>query len=169
MGFLLDLFGKSNNAPQAPSLVSIIPPNVAAAIRAGKLPTFKTRTVLLGENEICRFIDRAALVTQKVTKRYRHQANGTSFKVMKGITLRTGGGTSTPIEEKVTEYTQGFIYVTDLRIIFVAQEKGFEKKIKNLTAVVPYSNGVGLQYGNQTYNLLTPQPDLLVQVIHRIA
>lgn len=123
---------------------------------------------MLAPNEVCRFIDKAALVTQKIQKEYKRRSKGSSFRIAKGITIHSGGGTTTPIEHTVTEYTQGFIYITDQRIIFVAQEKSFEKKIKNLTAVVPYSDAVGLQYGSQMYNLLVPQSDLLVNVLHML-
>lgn len=168
MGILSDLFGIANNQQQVPVLTSIVPANAAQVIRTGQLPQFSTKTIMLGKNEICRFIDRAVLITQKTQKEYRRRSNGSSFRVAKGFTIHSGGGTTTPIEHVVTEYTQGFIYVTDIRIIFVAQEKTFEKKVKNLTAVVPYNDAVGLQYGSQTFNLIVPQSDLMVAVLHII-
>lgn len=168
MGILSDLFGLSNNQPQVPVVTSIVPVNAAQAIRSGQLPQFNTKTIMLGKNETCRFIDKAVLVTQKTQKEYKRRSNGSSIRVAKGFTVHTGGGTTTPIEHTVNEYTQGFIYVTDKRIIFVAQEKSFEKKIKNLTAVVPYSDAVGLQYGSQTFNIMVPQSDLIVDVLHML-
>lgn len=165
MGILSDLFGLSNNQLQVPILTSIVPVNAAQAIRSGQLPQFNTKTIMLGNNEICHFIDRAALITQRKNKKYESRRTGGTYRIMKGVTIHSGKGTTTPIEEIETEYTQGVIYVTDSRIVFVAQEKAFEKKIKNLTAVVPYTDAVSLQYGSQTYNLMIPQSDLLANVI----
>lgn len=45
------------------------------------------------------------------------------------------------------------VLVTNERIIFVAPEHGFEKKVKNLTAVIPDTDAVVLQFGSQTINL----------------
>jgi hypothetical protein len=46
----------------------------------------------------------------------------------------------------------------------VAPEHGFEKKIKNLTAVIPYNDAVALQFGSQTINLMMPKPQLMAMV-----
>lgn len=84
---------------------------------------------------------------------------------MKGVTYRIGASRGIPVKKRVQEYTNGLLYITNQRIIFVAREKGFEKKVKDLTATIPYSDAVGLQFGGKTYCLLLPQSDLVVRTL----
>lgn len=167
MGFLSTILGIEEPV-MPPVLNSLVPPVAATAIRSGQLPQFNTKTIMLGKNEICRYIERAALVKQKKKTRYESRRSGGSFRVTKSYTHHTGRTQSVPIETIRTEYTEGIIYVTDTRIIFVAKENAFEKKIKNLTAVVPYTDAVGLQYGSQTINILVPEADLLARVLQML-
>jgi hypothetical protein len=72
------------------------------------------------------------------------------------------------VEQEWYEFKDGVIFVTNERIIFVAPEHGFEKKIKNLTAVVPYTDAVALQFGSQTITLMLPQAQLMAMVLQMV-
>lgn len=84
--------------------------------------------------------------------------------IFKGDRVYFGGGTSSPIEEIVTEQFKGILYVTNHRVIFVNKNNGFDKTFKNLSAVTPYSNAIELQFGSTTYSLLVPDGVLLNDV-----
>ena len=84
----------------------------------------------------------------------------------KGYTAHLGHSESVPISEP--EYTKGIFYITNERVIFVAKNHGFDKKIKNLTAITPYTDAIGLQFGSKTYNLLLPDgetPKLVLDML----
>lgn len=66
------------------------------------------------------------------------------------------------------EFKEGVVFVTNQRIIFVAPENGFEKKIKNLTAVIPYNDAVALQFGSQTITIMLPQAQLMAMVLQMV-
>lgn len=66
------------------------------------------------------------------------------------------------------EYKEGVIFVTNQRIIFVASENGFEKKVKNLTAIIPYSDAVSLQFNSQTITVMLPQAQLMAMVLQMV-
>ena len=50
----------------------------------------------------------------------------------------------------------------------MAPENGFEKKIKNLTAVIPYSDAAALQFGDQTITVMLPQSRLMAMVLKMV-
>lgn len=158
MGILNSLFGGSyaQQIPQPPIMLSVLPGAALSAIQGGTLPTLNVNTLILSSGEACHFVDKSCLVTQKPVRHYQRKNSGMSFRVMKGVTYHTGSGESHPIEQQIPVYTPGYLYITNKRIVFVAREKSFEKKLTNLTAITPYSDAVGLQFASKTYNLLLP-------------
>ena len=52
---------------------------------------------------------------------------------------------------------------TNKRIIFTSQKGGLEKSIGSLSAFHPYSNAIGLQFGQKVINFILPRADLAVQ------
>lgn len=96
------------------------------------------------------FYDKAALAVKQKERSYSSRRSGSSNKVTKNWTMHNTHGTTRPIDQEWFEFKEGVVFVTNERIIFVAPEHGFEKKIKNLTAVIPYTDAVALQFGSQT-------------------
>jgi hypothetical protein len=169
MGIISDLFGLNRNqAPIPPVMVSVLPSAAITTIRSGMLPQLNTQSLLLEKGELCRFVDKACLVTENTITRYEGNRDGFSVRVIKGLTYHTGRTRINPIREKIPVYTPGYLYITDKRIVFVAKENGFEKKVSGVTAVTPYSDAIGIQFGSKTYNLLLPVPDVAVSTLHMV-
>lgn len=59
-------------------------------------------------------------------------------------------------------------FVPNQRIIFVVPETEFKKKVKNLTAVIPYSYAVSLQFSGQIITMMLPQAHLKASVFQLI-
>lgn len=78
--------------------------------------------ISLNEGEVCYYCKAASAVHQKnvVTGRTSGGA-GVSFRVAKGVSIRTGGGKSQVIRENVNECFEGTLYITNIRIILLAQ------------------------------------------------
>lgn len=151
MGFLSTLLGIIP-PDQPPELNTIFPAAAAQKIRSGSLPTIQADKIILSAGEVCHFVDMGAALTEK--KKYRRVHSGGSYHMWKGYTAHLGHSESVPISQP--EYTKGVFYITNQRVIFVAQNHGFDKKIKNLTAITPYTDAIGLQFGSKTYNVLLP-------------
>ena len=145
-----------------PAMISISPSAAAQRIQAGKLPTIQVDKLILEDSEVCRFVDVAAMVTIK--KRYRSSRAGGSYRIAKGITFHLGNSETVPMSEP--EYTKGILYITDYRIIFVANRNGFDQKLRKLTAVTPYSDALSFQFGGKSYPVLLPDPDTANRVIN---
>lgn len=149
----------------APQLQSLIPPRISNEIMSGNLPKFNPSTILLGKNETCHFMDKAALAVRQKERSYATHRLGSSYKVTKNWTMHSSNGRAKPIDQEWYEFKEGVVFVTNERIIFVAPEHGFEKRIKNLTAVIPYTDAIALQFGNQTINIMVPQSQLMAMVL----
>jgi len=163
MGILSSLFGIIP-PEQPPVLNTIFPTAAAQKIRNGVLPTIQADKIILSAGEVCHFVDVGAALTGK--KKYRRVHSGGSYHMWKGYTAHLGHSESVPISEP--EYTKGIFYITNERVIFVAKNHGFDKKIKNLTAITPYTDAIGLQFGSKTYNLLLPDgetPKLVLDML----
>jgi hypothetical protein len=153
---------------EPPNLISLVPQRISNEIMSGQLPKFNPSTIMLGKNETCHFMDRAALVVKQKERSYASHRRGSSYKVTKNWTMHSTRGNVKPIEQEWYEFKEGVVFVTNERIIFVAPEHGFEKKIKNLSAVVPYNDAITLQFGSQMINIMMPQAQLMVKVLQMI-
>ena len=164
---LASLFGirLSENVPR---LTSLVPQRISNEILAGQLPKFNPSTIMLAQNEICHFMDSAALAVKQKKRSYSSRHGGSSYKVTKNWTMHNTYGTTRPIDQEWFEFKEGVVFVTNERIIFVAPEHGFEKKVKNLTAIIPYTDAVALQFGSQTVNLIMPQSQLMAIVLQMV-
>ena len=164
---LASLFGV-RLSEDAPKLTSFVPQRISNEIMTGQLPKFNPSTIMLAQNETCHFMDKAALAVKKTEKSYQSRRHGSSYRVTKGFTLHSSAGNTKPVVQEWYEYKEGVIFVTNKRIIFVAPDNGFEKKIRNLTAVIPYRDAVSLQFGSQTITVMLPQAHLMAAVLQMI-
>lgn len=165
--FVASLFG-IHLSEDAPQLQSLVPQKVSNEIMTGQLPKFNPSTIMLNKGETCHFMDRAALAVKKKERSYQSHRGGSSYKMTKNWTIHSFNGRTRPIDQEWFEFKEGVVFVTNERVIFVAPENGFEKKIKNITAVVPYNDAVALQFASQTINLMLPQANLMAMVLQMV-
>ena len=166
MGLFSDLFSQNNSADE--NIPAIMPAGALDQIRQGIIPNMRTDRIMLSDGEVCHFSERAIIVTEKTRKRYVGRSNCFSFRVCRGVTYRTGQNRGTPIEETYTEKNKGLLYVTNKRIIFVSDKNAFDKKLKSLTAITPYSNAVQFQFSSKTYTVMVPDGGIINSLISLI-
>ena len=161
-----NLFSQNNFTGE--HIPAFMPKGALDQIRQGIIPTMRTDRIMLTQGEICHFSERAILMTEKTKKRYVGNSSGFSFRICKGVTYRTGQHRGRPIEETFTEKNKGLLYITNKRIIFVSGKNAFDKKLKNLTAITPYSNAVQFQFSSKTYTVLVPDGGIVSALISLI-
>ncbi|MDF2872844.1 MAG: hypothetical protein K0R05_4419 [Anaerocolumna sp.] len=164
---IASLFGIHLNE-DTPQLQSLVPQRISSEIMTGQLPSFSPSTIMLGQNETCHFMDKAALAVKQKEKSYQTHRSGNSYRLTKNYTIHSSNGRTSPVEQEWFEFKEGVVFVTNERIIFVAPEHGFEKKIINLTAFIPYTDAIALQFGSQTINLILPQSQLIAMVLQMV-
>lgn len=146
-----------------PCLKSIFPQQASRNIENGVLPVIRVDKLVLGQKEVCHYVEVAVTIKEK--HRYQTVRGGGSFH-FSGYSIHHGRSESVPVAEP--EYTKGILYITNCRIIFVSKKHGFEKRLGALTAVTPYENGVGLQFGGTSHLLLLPDGRLAKMVLDLI-
>ena len=162
MGFFDALFG--NNL--LPTVSSILPDAAKQEIISGRLPVINTDHIFPKKGEKVHYIDKAINVEIKKTKIYVHYGVSRPGLILHENRVNYGRGR--PIEKEENVYHKGILYITNQRIIFQAKENGFDKTFKYLTAFVPYSNGIELQFGNKSYTILVSDGSIVNQVLQLI-
>ena len=122
-----------------------------------KFPEIYTDDIYLQPGEKCYFYSMVQLIDMKIVKDYLHTSFGTSMPgLFKGDRLGSGISWRKEIgeHEERSSYT-GMLYVTSKRTIFVEKTKGFDKRHTSISAIMPYSDGIEIQYGSKTYLLMT--------------
>lgn len=152
MGFF-DLFRQ----PKTPMVTSILPDIAKKEIMRGRLPILNTNKIFLKNGEQCHYIDKAIYEKKTVKKRYVRRNNGYSMPgLFKGTRVHIGGGNTDVVDNVQYDTFKGILYITNKRIIFVGDANGFDKRIDDLIAITPYSNGVELQFNKESVKLFVP-------------
>ena len=133
------------------------------------LPIVKTTGVMLANDEVCHYCKAATFVkTKNVVIGHSGGHSGISIRVAKGMSYRVGQSQSTAIRGNVQEKTSGVLSITNKRIIFSASKGAFDKHISELSAITPYKDGIGFQFGSNQYPLLTNESAYIFQIVSRI-
>lgn len=147
---------------------SIMPQRALDGIRQNCLVPLNVSNLMLKKGETCFFVDRSYYV--KITERTRHvrKSRGRSVPsiLFKGVRYYNNTCETEPIKESKTEYVKGYLYMTNKRILFIAKDQAIEQKIGTLLSVIPYSNGISLQFGTHTFTFLLPRAEIAVRVLH---
>ena len=144
MGFLGALAALFAMQPdRMPGLKSILPEGVAECLEIGILPTINVDWLMLNNGEIVHYADKTCLMTNKNQHAYVRSYGG-------------GMGISVPVDTGAVKYTPGTLFISNKRIIFTAQEKGYEKKLSQLISVKSYNDGIEFQFGSKTYCMILP-------------
>ena len=122
--------------------------------------------ISLNEGEVCYYCKTASAIHQKnvVTGRTSGGA-GVSFRVAKGVSVRTGGGSSQVIRENVNEYFEGTLYITNIRIILLAPKYGFDLYISKITQLLYKDYGLEIFSGSKCYQVLTADRDNIQELV----
>ena len=157
------------NTTASQDIPSVLPDAIINEIKSGKLPIINANKLFLKRGELCHFADHAIYLEQKKKKVSHSRSYGHSSPgLFKGTRIHTGGTTST--SEEVVDYTRhkGSLYITNMRIIFNSNEGAFDKQLRDLSSIKPYSNAVELQFGQKLITLYVPDGAAVYSVIQML-
>lgn len=143
---------------------TVLPSAAISRIESGSLAELNVPNLMLKKGEKCCFVDKSYEMVETSTTRNVRKSGGTSVPSVffKGVRYHMGSSESIPVTETKVDYIPGF---TNKRIIFTSQKGGLEKSIGSLSAFRPYSNAIGLQFGQKVINFILPRADLAVQTL----
>lgn len=128
--------------------------------------------IILNAGEICHYqIPAVAVVVKNQVVGRTGGSGGVSVRVAKGVTLHSGRSAGKTIRDDVPYFYGGVFSITNQRIIMTG-ERSFEHPVNKLTSITPYScvsgDGVTLQFGRTTHNLLVDEPYWISKIVELI-
>ncbi|HEU0189620.1 MAG TPA: hypothetical protein VFQ97_06435 [Gallionella sp.] len=85
---------------------------------------------------------------------YSGGTSGVSLRVVKGLTVRTGGIRAHAVKDAVI-VASGELVITDRRVLFAGDRKSFDIPLESILNVNNYSDGFCFHDSKKTYTLIT--------------
>ncbi len=119
-------------------------------IEEGKLPTTNAHGLVLQADEVAYCREQAFIMEERVTDReYVGGSHGISLRIAKGLSYRVGSYKGHLVSRKgIVQVSRGDIVVTNQRIIFRGDRKGFNIKVDKLLGVDVLADGLRITDGN---------------------
>lgn len=95
-------------------------------------------------------------------------SRGASFRVAKGVSIRTGGSQSRTVYADVTTDYEGVLFITTDRVVFSGVNKSVEIKIPSISSIVDATEVVQIQSGTKSYMFAVPIPKHIKTVISKL-
>lgn len=112
--------------------------------------------VNLKPDEVCFYRGRAQSAKKKtVTTGYKGGGGGVSFRIAKGVSVHTGKSKREAVRETVTEKYPATLYITNMRVILVAEKYGFSITFPSILQVKRYADGFVLFQTSKSYTVYT--------------
>lgn len=131
---------------------------VLGDIKAGRQPRYSIQApIVLGKDETALWCyNHVTMYQEKVKKEYVGSHGGFSFRIMKGVTYRTGGFKGRPVETNYMENMgMGSLYITNKNIIFMGDTRSIKVPYSKIIGINPYSDGMEVQRdGNNVKRLV---------------
>ena len=123
-------------------------------IQAGELPVLSSVPVILDDGEQAHFF---APARRYITKKKAVGRTG------------SGGGASQTVYDDVTDAFAGRVVLTNRRIVFLAEQNGFECKLSAISAIAPEGGRLLIQAGSKSYGLAVAQQGHFAKVLEMVA
>lgn len=141
-----------------------------AVIEGGGLIELHETPLTLEEGEVAHYYAPAIRYVTK-TRVVGHTGGGAgvSVRVAKGVSVRTGGGSSRAVRGDVTDTFVGDIVLSNRRLVFVHAQGGFECRLNGISLIQPDSDGVLIQAGSKTFQIAVARQDLFEKVLQTVS
>lgn len=113
-------------------------------------------SLALKEGEICYYSGKAKSYNVKnIITRYQSVGGFAGFRIMKGISVGRTQSTRVPIHEDVEETYPAKFYITNKRIVLIADKFGFDLDINKVSSVDLFRNGFKFTYKDKPRYVIT--------------
>ena len=138
-------------------------------IQAGGLPSVSGVPVVLADGEVAHYFAPARRYITKTKAIGRTgSGGGVRVRVAKGVSVAAGGGASQTVYDDVTDSFPGQIVLTNRRIVFLAQQNGFDCKLDAISAITPEGDRIMIQAGTKNYRLLVAQQGHFAKILDKV-
>lgn len=96
---------------------------------------------------------------------YEGGSHGASVRIFKGFWLHSSARRGVPIRKNIREFIKGDLIITNQRIVFLAQQDGFELSVEKVSSCQPIAkDALVFHSGNVTKNIYVENLELLQYV-----
>lgn len=132
--------------------------SILSDLQSGRTPRYNIQAPIIlskGENALWCYHD-VTMYQEKIRREYVGRTSGFSYRIVKGVTYRTGGFKGHPVETSYMENMGlGSLYITDKNIIFMGQTRSIKVPYSRIIGINPYSDGMEIQRdGNNVKRLV---------------
>jgi len=144
---------------------------VLTDLEKGKLPEVPREEVekylILAPEEVCHCLVEAALL-EAVRRRETGGYYGFSFRVARGVYLRTGRYTLPKITEEVQKIDEGLLAVTNKRFIFIGDRRSVEVPLRNILSVELFQDSFSVhrKAKKKREYFVVERPKLIAGILH---
>ena len=141
-----------------------------SSIRAGGIPKIESCSLILKDGEFaCNEVQTYLTETKNKAVGSTGSGGGVSVRVTKGVYVRSSSGNSRKIYKDVTEKYFGSFIITNHRIVFMNNQKGFEIPYEKLTGLISSGKYLTLQSRNKSYTIFVNEPIVFEELIRAVA
>lgn len=138
-------------------------------IQTGGLPSVSDVPVILADGEVAHYFAPAwRYITKTKAVGRTGSGGGVRVRVAKGVSVAAGGGASQTVYDDVTDSFPGQVVLTDRRIVFLAQQNGFDCKLDAISAITPEGDRIMIQAGAKNYRLAVAQQGHFAKVLDKV-
>ena len=94
--------------------------------------------------------------SKDIVSGYKSSSRGSSMRVMKGYSIHKSTGQSKAIRETVRTEYPGRLFITNQRIVFLAERYGFDIGFDKLSNITMYDEYLEVFSGSRFYRVYTP-------------
>lgn len=138
-------------------------------IQTGVLPAVSGVPAVLADGEVAHYFAPARRYITKTKAIGRTgSGGGVSVRVVKGVSVSSGGGASQTVFDDVTDAFPGQVVLTNRRIVFLATQNGFDCKLDAISAITPEGDRIMIQAGAKSYRLTVAQQGHFAKVLEMV-
>lgn len=124
----------------------------------------------LKKGEVCFYQGPAQSCKKKtVVTGYSGGGAGVNLRVAKGISIHSGNNSKKAIRETITEKYPGTFYITNYRLILLAEKYGFNASIPTIIQLKQHSDGFILYQTSKTNIFLTKDVKIISEILNLIS
>ena len=94
--------------------------------------------------------------TKEIIAGYRRSSNGRSIRIMRGYSIQSSNGYSDVVRQTVRTPYPGRLFITNERIVFLAERYGFDIGFDKLSNITIYNKYLEVFAGSKFYRVFTP-------------
>lgn len=127
-------------------------------------------SLVLKDGEICYYCgDAESFNIKNVITHYKQVGAYTGFRIMKGVTIGGSQGERVPIREDIEERFPAKFYITNKRIVLIADKFGFDLDINKISSVEQFRNGFKYTYKEKPRYVLTNDYKYIARLCSKLA